>query len=83
MKLSCPRQLIERTSLLIIDEVTMCDKNIFLALNKTLKIIMDSEKPFGGLTVVLSGDWRQTLPVIPRANRAQIVQETLKGKFGF
>ena len=58
----------------------MMDKNILLALDKTLKKIRNSNQPFGGVTVVLSGDWRQTLPVIPRANRAQIVQETLKGK---
>ena len=74
------RKLFEETDLLVIDEFTMTEKNIFLAIDRTLRDIRVNSKPFGGMTVLLSGDWRQTLPVIPRANRAQIVDETLKGK---
>ena len=74
------RALLEETSLLIIDEVTMTEVNIFTAVDRTLREILDKTKPFGGLTVVVSGDWRQTLPVIERANRAQVVSETLKGR---
>ena len=69
----------KEASLLIIDEATMMERNILLAINRTLKHVNGSEKPFGGLTLVISGDWRQTLPVIPRANRAHLVSETLKG----
>ena len=79
-KKSGTRALIEQTSLLIIDEVTMTEVNIFTAVERTLREILDKTKPFGGLTVVVSGDWRQTLPVIERANRAQVVSETLKGR---
>ena len=73
------RALMEQASLLIIDEATMMERNILLAINRTLKHVRGSDKPFGGLTLVISGDWRQTLPVIPRANRAHLVSETLKG----
>ena len=81
------RKLLEakETSLLIIDEVTMVESNIFLMIDRTLRqrirgtIEKPHPKPFGGLTVVVSGDWRQTLPVVPRASRAQIVSESLKG----
>ena len=75
----------EETALLIIDEVTMVEANIFNMIDRTLrKRIRGTEenphsKPFGGLTVVVSGDWRQTLPVIPRSSRAQVVSESLKG----
>ena len=75
----------EETALLIIDEVTMVEANMFMMIDRTLrKRIRGTEeqphqKPFGGLTVVISGDWRQTLPVIPRSNRAQVVSESLKG----
>ena len=74
------RKLFEAADLLVIDEFTMTCKNIFLAIDRTLRDIRDNSKPFGGMTVLLSGDWRQTLPVIPRANRPQVVDETLKGK---
>ena len=75
----------EETALLIIDEVTMVEANMFMMIDRTLrKRIRGTEeqphsKPFGGLTVVVSGDWRQTLPVIPRSSRAQVVSESLKG----
>ena len=75
----------EETALLIIDEVTMVEANMFMMIDRTLrKRIRGTEeqphsKPFGGLTVVVSGDWRQTLPVIPRSSRAQVVAESLKG----
>ena len=55
------------------------ERNILMAINRTLKDVRGSDKPFGGLTLVICGDWRQTLPVIPRANRAHLVSETLKG----
>ena len=58
----------------------MTERKMFLAIDRTLQEIKENKKPFGGLTIVVSGDWRQTLPVIPKANRAKIVDETLKGK---
>ena len=67
--------------MLVIDEFTMTEKNIFLAIDRTFQEIRSNTKPFGGMTVLLSGDWRQTLPVIPRANRPQVVDETMKGRF--
>ena len=73
------RKLFEETDLLIIHEVTMTERKMFLASDRTLQEIRENKRLFGGLTIVVSGDWRQTLPVIPKANRAQIVDETLKG----
>ena len=84
-KKSGTRKLLSNTDLLIIDEVTMTERMIFRAIDRTLRLIRGSDdktphrKPFGGMTVVISGDWRQTLPVIPRATRDEIVSETLKG----
>ena len=63
----------------------MVEANMFMMIDRTLrKRIRGTEeqphqKAFGGLTVVVSGDWRQTLPVIPRSSRAQVVSESLKG----
>ena len=48
------------------------------ALDRTLRDLAGVDDiPFGGKIVVLSGDFRQCLPVIPNANRAQIVDAAL------
>jgi len=36
--------------------------------NRSLQDICTSERPFGGITVVLSGDFQQTLPVMVKAS---------------
>ena len=44
----------------------MNNKYCFEALDKTLKDLRNNyEQPFGGMTTVLGGDFRQILPVIP------------------
>ena len=48
------------------------------AVDRTLKDIRNCNKPFGGITVVLGGDFRQILPVIPRGLREQIVAASLR-----
>ena len=48
------------------------------AVDRTLRDIRNSEKPFGGITVVLGGDFRQILPVVPKGVREQIVNASLR-----
>ena len=43
------------------------------AFNRSLQDIMHSDLPFGGKCVVMGGDFRQILPVIPKASRSDIV----------
>ncbi|CAO2191689.1 unnamed protein product [Urochloa humidicola] len=69
--------LIEQTSLIIWDEAPMNHKHCFEALDRTLRDIMSSNKQFGGITVVLGGDFRQTLPVIPNAKKQQILDASI------
>lgn len=76
-------ELIERTSLITWDEAPVNHKHCFEALDRTLRDIMPSNncylpnKQFGGVTVVLGGDFRQTLPVIPNANKQQILNASI------
>ena len=69
-------ELIEKTNLIIWDEAPMTHKHAFEVLDKTLKDIMSRKNPyakdqtFGGKTVLLGGDFRQILLVIPQGNRA-------------
>ncbi|GJT53735.1 DNA helicase [Tanacetum coccineum] len=55
--------LLAETNLIIWDESPMNDKRCFKALDRTLRDILDvPDKLFGGKTIVLGGDFRQTLP---------------------
>ncbi|EMD37967.1 hypothetical protein CERSUDRAFT_37693, partial [Gelatoporia subvermispora B] len=49
------------------------DHYIAGAVDHTLCDIHDSDRLFGGITVVMGGDFQQILPVILRGSRAQIV----------
>ncbi|XP_055944569.1 uncharacterized protein LOC129975533 [Argiope bruennichi] len=48
------------------------------ALNRTLKGLKGNEQLFGGGLILLSGDFRQTLPVIPRSTPADELNACLK-----
>ncbi|XP_062085732.1 uncharacterized protein LOC133791836 [Humulus lupulus] len=57
------------------------------ALDKTLRDILRTRfensynKPFGGLTIVCGGDFRQILPVVPKGTRADIVNASLNSSY--
>ena len=53
-------------------------RHLYEALDRSLKALRECEKPFGGLTAVLAGDWKQALPVIRKGSRGQIVHACLK-----
>ncbi|GKC75784.1 ATP-dependent DNA helicase PIF1-like protein [Tanacetum coccineum] len=73
-------ELMQQVELIIWDEAPMIQKYAFKALDKTLRDILGCPVPekrnkiFGGMTVLLGGDFRQILPVIPKGKRADIVQ---------
>ncbi|XP_050062985.1 uncharacterized protein LOC126552337 [Aphis gossypii] len=52
----------------------MAHKRGFEALDRSLKDIRNKNEVMGGATVLLTGDFRKTLPVIPRGSRADEVQ---------
>ncbi|XP_055905144.1 uncharacterized protein LOC129940729 [Eupeodes corollae] len=49
------------------DECTMAHKRSLEVMGRTLKDLRDKHNIFGGAMNLLSGDFRQTLPVIPRS----------------
>ena len=51
------------TSVLIIDEISMMDADIFDKLEILAKRIRKNESPFGGIQIILSGDFLQLPPV--------------------
>jgi hypothetical protein len=71
--------LLKMAKLIIWDEVSMGHRHLLEALDRTLRdICHEPNLPFAGKVVVLCGDFRQVLPVVPRASRAGIVRACLK-----
>ncbi|KAG5531642.1 hypothetical protein RHGRI_026310 [Rhododendron griersonianum] len=77
-KQSLQAELFKETKLIIWDEVPMQHKYCVEAVDRTLRDIRDNPKPFGGITVVLGGDFRQILPVVPKGIREEIVNASLR-----
>jgi ATP-dependent DNA helicase PIF1 len=50
-------------TVLIIDEISMLEEELFIKISKYLGLIRRNAKPFGGLQVVLTGDFCQLEPV--------------------
>ena len=74
-------QLIKETVLVIIDECTMMNKNVYETIDRSFKKIRGSPRPFGGACVVFSGDWRQCLPIVHKAGKAEVLFSTLKSSY--
>ena len=66
------RRLLNKAKLIIWDEAPMLSKYCYEALDKCLKDVLrfsdsyNPDLPFGGKVVVLDGDFRQILPIIPK-----------------
>ena len=68
-------KLVQRAKVLMIDEATMLHRYYLEALDRSLRDIMDEPNAaFGNKVIILAGDFRQCLPVVPGSNRAQVVQ---------
>ncbi len=77
-KLSTRPQLksrLKRTRVLIIDEISMLDGTRLNLLNRLFKIAKNSDKPFGGLQVILCGDLFQLPPVTRYGNEVDFAYE--------
>ncbi len=73
--------LIRQTKLILWDDALMTNKLAFKAMDRTLRDLTDKNKPFGGIIFVMSGDFCQVLPVIPRGSHADIVFASIKNSY--
>ena len=78
-----PRQsrrahVLRETTLFIWDEASMIPALALQAFDRLLQDITRVDKPFGGKFMLLGGDFRQVLPVVPKAGREGIVAGCLK-----
>ncbi|KAL6550195.1 hypothetical protein OROMI_020683 [Orobanche minor] len=80
-------ELLKKTKLIIWDEAPMTHRYFFEALDRSLKDVMispdgePSPKPFGGLVVVLGGNFWQILPVVPKGSRHDIVHAAISSSY--
>ena len=65
------------TKCIVWDEIVPQHCYAIESLDRTLRDLKDSDQPFGGITVLIGGDFQQTLPVIPKASREQILDATI------
>lgn len=77
-KQSAMAKVLRACKLIIWDECTMAHKRSLEALDRTLKDLRNNNHRFGGLMILLAGDFRQTLPVIPKSTPADEINACLK-----
>lgn len=73
--------LIRRTHLIIWDEAGPQHKYAAEAFDRSCRDIRDTDTPFGGITVVFGGDFQQTLPIVPRGTRHDIIDSCLQHSY--
>jgi hypothetical protein len=74
---SLEAELIQKTSLLIHDEVIMQHRHCQEAFDRTCRDICQCDNIFGGLTMVFGGDFQQILPVMVKGSWPEIVNASI------
>nr|GEY54823.1 DNA helicase [Tanacetum cinerariifolium] len=70
------------TDLIIWDEAPMNDRRCFEALDRCLRDILDNPQTvFGGKTIILGGDFRQTLLVKKKASKLEIIDASITASY--
>ena len=76
--LSGRAELLRRVKFILWDEVFMVHRYGFEAFVRTMQYLRNNKKlMLGGCTLLILGDLRQTLPVLPKASRIQIINACL------
>lgn len=80
-KTSGTAKLLKRCDIVIWDECTMAHMKSVEALERSMRDIRDNSALFGGALILLAGDFRQTLPVIPKSTPANEINACLKSSY--
>ncbi|XP_072088052.1 ATP-dependent DNA helicase RRM3-like [Arachis hypogaea] len=71
-------KLIRQTTAIIWDEAPMANKESVQSLDRTLRDILANDMPFGGKVMVIRGDFRQVVPVVPKGSKSQMISAIVK-----
>ncbi|CAK1579253.1 unnamed protein product [Parnassius mnemosyne] len=66
-KNSAMAKVLQQCKLIMWDECTIVHTKSLEALDRTLKDLRNNQNQFGGAMILLSVDFCQTLPVVPRS----------------
>ena len=69
---------IRNATAILWDEATMASGIALDTIDKGIRDIINTDKPFGGKLMLLGGDFRQVLPVIPGASRSYQILSSIK-----
>ena len=76
-------KMLKLCDVIIWDEAPAISKHVVAVVDRFLIVLMDNNDfPFGGKRVIFSGDFRQTLPIIPKGGLAQITSVIIKKSAG-
>ncbi|XP_025407162.1 uncharacterized protein LOC112681109, partial [Sipha flava] len=70
--------IIRKSKFIIWDEAPMASACALMVVNQLLKYMMENNVFFGGKVIVLGGDFRQVLPVVPHGSRQLTIQNCIK-----
>ena len=72
----------QKCQVLVIDEISMLDAYLFQLLDEIARIIKKKDEPFGGIQIILVGDFLQLPPVAKDKDRMFCFQSELWAKAG-
>lgn len=72
------RRKLKQADVMIIDEISMVENHHFERLNLLLKRVRGDPRPFGGLQIIVTGDFCQLPPVKPFSHCMQCGREMVK-----
>ena len=75
---SAMAKVLQKADLIVWDECTMSHRRALETVDRTLKDIRGNSSLMAVVTIVLAGDFRQTLPVIPKGTKADELNACLK-----
>ena len=70
--------VLRNQNMFIIDEASMIPTHALNAIDRCLQHITRNNECFGGKVMLLGGDFRQVLPVVPRATETVVIDTCLK-----
>lgn len=73
-------KVLRRSDVILIDEISMATKGALRIIDHALRFLVCPQSPlnlpsFGGKVIVLGGDFRQLLPVVPGGSRTHILDQ--------
>lgn len=77
------KRLFGKLERVIIDEISMVRADLLDTVDRTLRVARNRQEPFGGVQMVLVGDFFQLPPVVPRHEEEVLARLGYHGPFAF